>query len=450
MIRPISLATLAHKYGGVLIEPDFYLSSLSTDSRNIHSGQAFLALRGMNFDGHEYLQSAVDRGASALVTEEVLPARAPQWIVHNSVRALGYIAQENRAAYLGKLVALTGSTGKTSVKEMIAGILSQSAQVLATRSNLNNHIGVPLTLLRLTSEHRYAVVEMGASALGEIHYLTGLARPDVALVNNVGDAHIGVFGSQKNIEIAKGEIYNGLSSAGIGVVNLDSPGADRYADKLIGRQMLSFSAQMDRADMYATDIRLADLGCEFVLNTREAAVLVHLRVPGRHSVLNALAAAAVCYALKISLAGIVAGLEAFPGVEGRMRYYRLSDGMVLIDDSYNASPSSVRAAIDTLADLKGSKTLVLGAMAELGSYSEQMHADVGRYARERGIDRLVAVGEVAAAAASAFGKEAEVVTSNEAAARLLEHAGQDDSVLIKGSRSSHMDQVVNLLREYKG
>ena len=273
MMQPISFATLAHKYGGVLIEPDVRLQSLCTDSRTLRPGQVFLALRGGNFDGHEYLDMAVNQGASALVTERVLPKKAPQWIVKNSLRALGYIAVENREAFAGKLVALTGSNGKTSVKEMISSIMRVNARVHATQGNLNNHIGVPLTLLGLSPEHQYGVIEIGASGLGEINYLTGMARPDVALVNNVGDAHVGEFGSIKNIEIAKGEIFNGLSSKGTGVVNLDSAGAERYLEKLIGRNVLTFSLEDQLAEISARSIRLEQMQASFELVTPVGAMV---------------------------------------------------------------------------------------------------------------------------------------------------------------------------------
>jgi UDP-N-acetylmuramoyl-tripeptide--D-alanyl-D-alanine ligase len=291
MMQPISFAALAHKYGGVLIEPDAKVQSLCTDSRTLKPGQVFLALKGGNFDGHEYLDTAVNQGAAALVTEKVLPKKAAQWVVKNSLRALGYIAVENREIFAGKVVALTGSNGKTSVKEMIASIMRVSSKVHATHGNLNNHIGVPLTLLGLSPEHQFGVIEMGASGLGEINYLAGMASPDVALVNNVGDAHVGEFGSVKNIEIAKGEIFNGLSNRGTGVVNLDSVGAERYLEKLIGRNALTFSLEDRLADISAHSIELNQVFATFELITPAGSMSVRLQTSGRHNVANALAAA---------------------------------------------------------------------------------------------------------------------------------------------------------------
>lgn len=448
MMQPISFATLAHKYGGVLIEPDVRLQSLCTDSRTLRPGQVFLALRGGNFDGHEYLDMAVNQGASALVTERVLPKKAPQWIVKNSLRALGYIAVENREAFAGKLVALTGSNGKTSVKEMISSIMRVNARVHATQGNLNNHIGVPLTLLGLSPEHQYGVIEMGASGLGEINYLTGMARPDVALVNNVGDAHVGEFGSIKNIEIAKGEIFNGLSSKGTGVVNLDSAGAERYLEKLIGRNVLTFSLEDQLAEISARSIRLEQMQASFELVTPVGAMDVQLQVSGRHNIANALAAAACCTALNIPLKQIVEGLQRFAGVSGRMTRHQLSSGAVIIDDTYNASPSSVRAAIDLLALTSGQSILVLGNMAELGADSANLHAQTGLYARDRGIDQLLTVGADAGQAAKAFGPGAQGFDSKEELVnQLMPGLDATTTVLVKGSRSSRMEDVVNAINE---
>lgn len=449
MIAPISLASLAHKYGGVLLEPDYRLQSLSIDSRTMNAGQVFVALKGGNFDGHEYLQSAFERGASALVTERVLPKRAPQWVVKNSLRALGYIGTENRNLFEGKLIALTGSNGKTSVKEMIASILRQSGEVMATRGNLNNHIGVPLTLLSLNPEHEFAVVEMGASGLGEIHYLTEMARPDVALVNNVGDAHVGGFGSVKNIEIGKGEIFNGLSASGTGIVNMDSPGADRYMDKLIGRKMLSFSAETNRADVYAREIRLNETGSEFLLCLPSGeSQRVSLNVPARHNVLNALAAATCCLAVETPFERVISGLQDFSGVAGRLQKYQLASGAVLIDDSYNASPSSVKAAVNTLKCMQGKSVLVLGDMGELGEEEALLHRQVGVFAKEHGIDQLVTVGELSKHAAEGFGANAYCFSSKQDAVDyLLEELDADTRLLIKGSRSSKMEEIVTSIRE---
>jgi len=455
MMAPISLASLAHKYGGVLLEPDYPLQSLSTDSRKIASGQAFVALKGGNFDGHEYLQTAFEQGASALVTERVLPIRAPQpsripqWIVKNSLRALGHISVENRNLFAGKMIALTGSNGKTTVKEMIASILRQSGEVMATRGNLNNHIGVPLTLLSLNPEHQFAVVEMGASSLGEIHYLTEMARPDVALVNNVGDAHVGGFGSVKNIEIAKGEIFNGLSNVGTGVVNLDSPGADRYMDKLIGRRMMSFSIENNQADVCATDIKLADAASSFRLcSSVDDEIEISLQIPAKHNVLNALAAATCCLALHIPLQQIVSGLQSFSGVAGRLQQHRLTNGAFLIDDTYNASPSSVKAAVKTLAAMDGRSVLVLGDMGELGEDAIQLHKEVGVFAKNHAIDQLVTVGELSKHAAEGFGCGSYSFSNKrDAADLLLNELDGDVRILVKGSRSARMEDVVNSIKE---
>ena len=448
MMQPISFAALAHKYGGVLIEPDAKVQSLCTDSRTLKPGQVFLALKGGNFDGHEYLDTAVNQGAAALVTEKVLPKKAAQWVVKNSLRALGYIAVENREIFAGKVVALTGSNGKTSVKEMIASIMRVSSKVHATHGNLNNHIGVPLTLLGLSPEHQFGVIEMGASGLGEINYLAGMASPDVALVNNVGDAHVGEFGSVKNIEIAKGEIFNGLSNRGTGVVNLDSVGAERYLEKLIGRNALTFSLEDRLADISAHSIELNQVFATFELITPAGSMSVRLQTSGRHNVANALAAASCCIALNIPLKQIVEGLQRFTSVSGRLARHQLPGGAVVIDDTYNASPSSVRAAIDLLGMADGQRILVLGNMAELGAESAELHAEIGRYARNKGISCLLAVGSDAVLAAEEFGPEGQgFETKEELVAALMPRLDAKTSVLVKGSRTSQMEDVVSAVNE---
>ncbi|MBC6428611.1 MAG: UDP-N-acetylmuramoyl-tripeptide--D-alanyl-D-alanine ligase [Cellvibrionales bacterium] len=459
MLRSLSFASLAHRYGGVLLEPDLQFNALSTDSRALRRGEVFLALKGDKFDGHSYLPAAVERGAPGLIAERRCDKRVPQWVVADSERALGHIAAENRAAYRGRLVGLTGSAGKTTVKEMLSQILGRCGPTLATRGNRNNHLGVPLTLLELRAEHAYAVVEMGASALGEIRYLTEMARPDIALVTNVGDAHLGEFGSRANIERAKGEIFGGLKAGGMGIINLDSAGVARYRRLLKGRRILGFSlcdgaadpVADPVADLAARDIRLTPDGSEFLLVTPAGQGVVRLAVAGRPMVANALAAAAVCVALEVPLATVVAGLEGFAGAAGRLASERLAGDITLIDDSYNASPAAARAAIDLLAAHAGRTILVLGEMAELGAAAAGLHREVGCYAKERGIARLLAVGSLAGHAAAGFGGGAQCVAECEQAAEALGAMLQPgDAVLVKGSRAARLERLVCRLREREG
>lgn len=451
MIRPLSIAHLAHKYGGVIISPDHHIESVSINSRTIEAGQTFLALKGEQFDGHEYLRGAFEKGAAALVTEQVFAGSSTQWVVKDSLRALGYMAHENRQQFSGKLIALTGSNGKTSVKEMLVIILCMSGEVHATQGNLNNHIGLPLTLLALGAEHDYAVAEMGASAVGEIHYLTHIAKPDVALVNNVGDAHVGGFGSLENIEIGKGEIFDGLSPDGTAVINLDSRGAERYLKSVQSKQqkVMTFSSVNAEADVFASNIQMSEIDSQFKLtaDAGSSEVLIQLKVPGAHNIQNALAAAACCLAIGVPLERVQLGLTKFLGVAGRLQQHQHSSGAVLIDDSYNASPVSVKTAIDALS-LSASKTiLVLGAMAELGAESDQFHQEVGLYAKQSGIDQLVTVGALASHAAIAFGEGAlSLETKQEAVAALLNELQPDVKILIKGSRSSRMEDVLNSIK----
>ena len=446
----LSFVELAHQYGGVLwqLEGQPLIDSVSIDSRTLCPGDCFVAIRGDQFDAHNFIDEVVERGAKSLVVEEPLQKPVPQWVVEDSVQALGQIARENRRLFNCPLVAVTGSNGKTTVKEMLASILGNFGDVLATQGNLNNHIGVPLTLLRLAPKYQYAVIEMGASALGEIEYLCSIAEPDVALVNNVGEAHLEKFGSAENILRAKGEIYAGLKPGGTAVVNLDSVGATAYIGGLKDCEYVGFSLESPEADIYTTDIHLQEFSSRFSLHLGDQSAPVQLNVPARHNIANALAAAASAYVLGIEIAQIVAGLEAFGGVKGRLEQIDGLNGARLIDDSYNASPTSALAAIEVLASCQGRTILVLGDMGELGNDAARFHQEIGSYAGVSGIDSLVATGELSRSTVEAFG---EAGTWFESQSELVEHLKAeltaDVTALVKASRASAMDQVVNQLRK---
>lgn len=452
MIGGWTLSQLSQALQGELQGADVGFERVSTDTRSLAAGDLFVALSGPNFDGNRFVEQAQANGACAAVVSAFQPSALPQLRVSDTRLALGQLGALNRQRFSGPVVAITGSSGKTSVKEMLAEVLRGRGAVHATRGNLNNEIGVPLTLLALGEQHRYGVIELGASGPGEIAYTVGLAAPQVAILNNAGGAHLEGFGSLQGVVRAKGEIFDGLAAGGTGIVNRDDPHASVWLQQLSalsGRRVLTFSLNSAEADLFASHCEVDASGCyRFVLNTHQAQVPVALGVIGQHAVANALAAAAAALALGFELEEIAAGLNRFKGVAGRLRVMRGIEGSRLIDDSYNANPDSVKAAIRVLADLSGSRVLVLGNMAELGDDTIALHAEVGLYARQLGIEQLIAVGELAANAAAGFGDGAEVFSDCAAAASwLAARITHDSVVLVKGSRSSHMEDVVTTLSD---
>lgn len=436
---------------GELINGDCTFSSLSIDSRRVAQGQLFVALRGERFDGHDFLQAALQAGACGLIVERAVEEiHLPQLCVADSYQALGAIAKMHREQYTGRLIGLTGSSGKTTVKGLLTAILQQAGPVLSTQGNFNNHVGVPLTLLRLGKEP-FAVVELGTSSPGEIGYLTGLAQPSVALVNNIMPAHVGGFGSLAAIAKEKAQIYSQLRADETAVINLDDRFADEFVCATRGCRQLGFTRTQEApaAEMgvlRAANESLDSAGCpHFDLLWQAQRQPVQLRVLGAHNVANALAAAACALAVGCSLDDIATGLASFGGEHGRMHYLGRYRGAIVIDDSYNANPGSVRAAIDYLAQSGGRGFLVLGDMGELGADSDEMHKEVGRYAAELGVHSLYAVGPSAALAAQAFGSGGHKFTDQHALFNsLAPHLGSGDTVLIKGSRSAHMERIARM------
>ncbi len=446
----MTLQQLIAPLAASVVGEDARFDRISTDTRSLQPGDLFVALSGPNFNGNRFVQQAAEAGAVAAVVSEPQDVEIPQLVVADTRKALGRIGWLNRQQFRGPLVAITGSSGKTSVKEMLAAILRQRGKVLATRGNLNNEIGVPLTLLELQPEHEFAVVELGASGAGEIAFTVELAEPVVAVLNNAGGAHLEGFGSLQGVVEAKGEIFAGLGVNGTGIVNLDDANADYWLNQLKDKAKLTFSLSSTDADLHVSGLNAGTNGCyQFDLHGDGQRIEVALRVPGRHMVANALAAAAAAGALGVSYEEIASGLAGFDGVPGRLASSVTSAGVRVIDDSYNANPDSVRAAIDVLRDLSGERVLVLGNMGELGGEAESLHRQVGEYAAEQGIDRLLSAGKLAAEAAMAFrrqGGEAEIFDDNQAlAAWLNERVKENMVVLVKGSRSAAMEQVVNAL-----
>ncbi|NVK44235.1 MAG: UDP-N-acetylmuramoyl-tripeptide--D-alanyl-D-alanine ligase [Oceanospirillaceae bacterium] len=443
-----SLAELAPVLEAHLEGEDLDVVRVSTDTRQIEAGDLFIALRGERFDAHAFVAEAQQKGAAAAVVDHSLPLEMPQLVVADTRLALGRIAQYHRDSFTGTLVAITGSSGKTSVKEMLASILAGAGPTLATRGNLNNDIGVPLTLFRLEPGHRYAVIEMGASGPHEIDYMTRLARPDVAILNNAMGAHLEGFGSLEGVVRAKGEIFNGLSDEGIAVVNADDPHAEVWLAQLSGRKVLRFGLERDDVEVTARNLFRQDNGCYgFDLEIGGQAEPVRLQVLGRHNVANALAAAAAAHAAGLAPGQIAVGLGRFEAVPGRMKPLVGPGGCRLIDDSYNANPGSVKAAIDMLADMPGARALVLGDMAELGTGAAAQHAGIGRHAAEQGIESLFGLGPLSGEAVEAYkaagGRDAVAFRDREHLINHLKGLLHDDlTLLVKGSRSAAMEKVI--------
>ncbi len=446
MIQSLSMASLAQKYGGRLMLGDAWVNGLSIDSRTLAEGQLFAALPGENTDGHDFILAAAKKGAQAALVQRPVDADLVQWVVSDVVEAMGQVATECRSQFKGTLFGITGSNGKTTVKEMLAAICGRRGSTLATRGNLNNHLGVPLMLSELAAEHRYAVIEMGASAIGEIDCLASIAQPDVALVTQVGHAHLEGFGSRGGIVRGKGEIYDHVSAAGRAVINLDSYGHEEFLRRATAQQ-LTFSARAGvEADVRATDIRIHLQGSSWRLVTPLGETPIEQRQLGMNNVYNGLASAAAALAAGFSLNDIRQGLTQSAAVAGRLFPRGGLAGCNLLDDSYNANPDSVAAAIDVLASCAGRRILVLGDMAELGNDEVVMHRQAGELARLKGIDCLVTVGDLAAEAARAYGDKAKDFDNTGAAAEwLLQEIDANTTLLVKGSRSARMERVVEAL-----
>ena len=440
----LSLSQAAVNYGGTLLYPDCHFARVCTDTRSLANGDLFVALRGDNFDAHQFLESAALKACGMVVETPDKRLAIPQWVVPNTVQALGQLGALARNTFSGPLRAITGSGGKTTVKDMLAVILGCKGEVLATAGNLNNQIGVPQTLLRLQAEHQFAVVEMGASAGGEIDYLCSIARPTIAVVTNVMPAHVAGFGSLAGVASAKGEIYSGLDKCGTAILNFDEPWYAQWRRGAHGTQSQSFSVANSAADFYASNVQFNTAACaRFTLHSPLGEIEIQLAIPGAHNISNALAAAACAVAAGADLLSVAAGLAAMSAAPGRMQSKPGIRGARIIDDSYNANPGSVKAAIDALVAMPGRHLLVLGDMAELGPNEKSMHREVGTYARHAGIDGLFTTGDLSAETASAFGEGSEHFADKAAlSAALNKQLNSAATVLVKGSRSAAMEDVV--------
>jgi UDP-N-acetylmuramoyl-tripeptide--D-alanyl-D-alanine ligase len=446
-----TLGEFARLAGGRLTGADRAYTSVVSDTRALQAGELFIALRGPKFDGNEFVAAAAAGGAAGAVVEREQQIALAQIVVPDTQAALERAARGWRAQFTGALVGVAGSNGKTTAKEMLAAILAEAGPCLATRGNLNNHIGVPLTLLRLTGAERFAVVEMGANRAGEVAHLVDVARPTVGLITNAGAEHLEGFGSLEGVARAEGEMVAGLDPSATAVINADDAFAAMWRASTSAR-VVTFGLSAG-ADFSAREVAAAvgsgGFSTSFRLSAPFGSAAINLSLGGAHNVANALAAAAAAASAGATLGHIVRGLAAVRAVPGRLQFRRAVGGGWLIDDSYNANPSSVRAAIEVLATLPGRRWLVLGDMAELGAYALEEHVGLGEFARAAGLERLYATGPLAARAATAFGAGGESfadVPSLTAALRAaLGAAGGEARVLVKGSRFNRLERVVGAL-----
>lgn len=442
----MKLSEAAMAIGGQLQGEDAVFMAVSKDTRSLAKNDLYVALKGEHFDGHDFLQQAAELGAAGALVSDPQTLTLPQICVEDTRLALGQLAAVWRGRFNGKLVGITGSNGKTTVKEMCRAILFAAEgeeQVLSTQGNLNNDIGMPMTLLNIREPHEYAVIEMGANHLGEIAYLSRIARPDVAVITNAGPAHLEGFGSLENIARAKAEIYGGLADEGVAIINADDHYADYWRQVCQGKKIISFSMQDQQADVYAEALHDAN----YIFKTAAGDIAVTLYVPGRHNVMNALASTAIALALNIRLESIAAGLQSFASVSGRLDFYKGQNDACIIDDTYNANPLSLQAAIEVLVATPGEPCLVLGDMAELGESAAILHFEAGQHAKQMGVKKLFAMGEASRHAVQGFGQGGEFYSDRQT---LIEAVRADLNastvVLVKGSRAMAMENVVHALR----
>jgi len=452
-MRPVALSQVARWcearpiYPIGVAEEDIAIAAVRTDTRTLDAAEPtlYIALRGERFDGHDFAADAQAKGAVALLVDHQLDVALPQLLCGDTQAALGEIAAGVQQGRSVKTIALTGSNGKTTVKMLLLGILAEAGRTYANPGNRNNEIGLPLAVIDAPEDADFAIYEMGAGKPGDIAYLTSIVRPQIALVNNIAPAHLERMGTLLGVADTKGAIYEALPADGIAVINADDAFAPYFEQRAAGRRLLRFGIEAS-AEIAARELRGHATGTEFVLHTPDGGVAINLPLPGRHNVMNALAAAALALAAGASLRAIRDGLERAQPVPGRQVAHLLGNGAVLIDDSYNANPGSVEAAIAALAAANGESWLVLGDMAELGEGAEVLHAQVGDAARNKGIVRLYTVGTFSRAAARAFGSSAQHFDDKDAlVAELVRELHGGVHVLVKGSRSSAMDTVVAAL-----
>ena len=443
-----TLKEFAQTCGGTLSGIDRGYTGVSTDTRTLKAGEVFVALRGPRFNANDFVAAAETAGAVAAVVDKRVDRPLPQIIVSDTQAALSASAAAWRAQFTMPVVGVAGSNGKTTVKEMIAAILERSGSTLSTRGNFNNHIGVPLTLHRLEASHRYAVVEIGANHAGEVASLLKLARPTVGLITNAGAEHLEGFGSLEGVARAEGEMVAGLDETATAVINADDAFADLWRGMARGR-VTTFGivapADFSASEMH-TSIDATGFVTRFKLRAPAGVMPIDLHLAGNHNVLNALCAAAAATAAGASLDDVRAGLATMRPVPGRLQFKTAPSGAWIVDDSYNANPSSMKAGIEVLASVDARRWLVMGDMGELGSFADESHGEIGRFARNNRIDRLFATGKLSQLAVEAFGQGGEWFADTDALARAVNaELTREVCVLVKGSRSNRLERVVEAL-----
>jgi UDP-N-acetylmuramoyl-tripeptide--D-alanyl-D-alanine ligase len=461
MIQPISLYQLADVSKGASMGENIEFSSVAIDTRTLNQGDLYIALKGEYFDGHQFIGKAVTKGCCGFVInndadyiDEELEM-TPYVTVDNTLKVLGDCSRINRENFQGKVIGLTGSSGKTSTKNMLESILTEVGSTCATQGNFNNEVGVPLTLLSINEKHKFAVVEMGARKKGDIKYLNDFVQPDVAILLNAGTAHIDIFGSQEAIVLTKGEIFSSLKIGGRAVVNIDDPAHQIWLDSLEGKDILTFSMDIKTANIYASNIESNDISTNFILNFMGNSQQVFLPVPGLHNVANSLAAFAAAIHLGFDLATIANGLSKLNASNGRLMTIPCSELLVVIDDSYNANPNSMCAAIDVLSLKQGFKIAVLGEMAELGDFSKKLHVELANYVAHSNVDKVYLIGTFSVEMAEIIGERAQAARTKSEVFESLKNKEEifktdvnrlvATSILIKGSRSTKMDELVEMI-----
>ncbi|MCK5818402.1 MAG: UDP-N-acetylmuramoyl-tripeptide--D-alanyl-D-alanine ligase [Psychromonas sp.] len=462
----LSLNEITNAVNGKLLncaDDALFIDNISTDTRVIKSGDLFIALVGERFNAHDFLSLAQTVQAAAVIVCQETTCTLPTILVQNTRVALGQLAAYVKKQIIGlKSVAITGSNGKTTTKEMLASILNSlnlpKGAVITTAGNLNNEIGVPLTLFRLTKKTQFAVLELGANHLGEIAYTSNLVKPDIALINNVMPSHLEGFGSIEGVAKAKGEIWQSINEHSIAIVNIDADFSNDYLAYLQSKNIIvmTFSQQITNASVYATHVCYDTFGrATFDLNYQGKSIRIKNNLPGAHNVSNALAAASMGLALECGLLVIQQGLQNIESIQGRVNARKITDKIILIDDTYNANVASIKVAINLLNQCEGQSLLVLGDMAELGTYSQDAHQEIGCYAAEQGIDLLLTVGEqtlftsqsfkqINSAGALHFKNKSDLLVhvNNYLRKYRLEPNHRNLTILVKGSRAAAMEDIV--------
>ncbi len=436
MLSELAAAANGELLGAELLGADWAIQGYSTDTRRVSTGDLYFCLRGDNFDGHDFVNAAIDSGVCAVVCDQKIDSEIPQLLVSDTRRAFGLFARLWRAQFKKPVIGVTGSNGKTTVKQLLAAIFKQAGNTHVTHANHNNEVGVPQTLLGLTQAHAFAVIEMGASLLGDIEWLSELVQPDISLITNASAAHLEGLGDAASVAAEKAWIYKSLAPGGTAVINSDNAFYDYWLEICSGKKVITFGA--------AGDVVASRIGNNSISIAYDGqSVECEFNLAGDHNVANAAAASACAIAAGLSLDTIAVGLAEAAPVAGRLNMVPLADGITVIDDTYNANPASVRAAIDVLAEADGKRIVVLGALGELGPEEAQLHKAIGEYARAHKVDCLMAYGELTKHAVKAFGDNAKWYASKEQLSEaLVNELDANTTVLVKGSRSMKMEDVV--------